>query len=172
MAGLKTLYTLTFAPDMKEWPKRTVMRGFEAALAAVGQLWFREFFPRHYTNLALREYGYQRREKDYQIRKARTTKRTAPLVGLNKGPHRAGTLRRQALRTGLVRATSKKVSVAFQVPLYAKSRGRLGTGPDMIGEMTSISERETKTFFRVFEKVLVHFLRGEPKRKRIRSGAR
>ena len=172
MAGLRTLYTLTFAPDMKEWPKRTVMRGYEAALSAVGQLWFRDFFPKHFTNLALQEYGYQRRDKDYQIRKGRTTKRTAPLVGLNKGAHRAGTLQRQALRTGLVRATSKKVSVQFQVPVYAKSRGRLGTGPNMMQELTSISERETNTFFRVFEKVLVRFLRGEPKRKRIRSGAR
>ncbi len=171
-AGLKVGYLLTFAPDMKEWPKRTVQRGFEAALAAIGQLWFREFLPRHFMNLAVRGYGYQRRDKDYQIKKAKTTKRTAPLVGLNKGAHRAGTLKRTAMRTGLVRATSKKVSVRFQVPAYAKSRGRLGTGPDMIAEMTAISEKEKGLFFEVFEKVLVHFLRHEPKRKRVRSGAK
>lgn len=166
MATLR--YELSWDPDPGEWPKRTYARAFEGGLMKIGRMWYEALLPKHFTNKAQSEYRYQAREKKYAIAKAKVTGRTAPLVGITRKGHQAGTLKTMTLKTGEIRATAKSVRVKFQVPGYALRRARKGQGPDLAAEMTAISGDDWKVMEPVMETALAEALENEPKRKRTR----
>ncbi len=170
--GLNIKYDLTFAPDFKEWPKRTIAKAMEVANDVVGKLWVKDFQEKHFTQAGGREYEYEKRSPKYLAFKgSRTGGRPQPLVGVDResSDHKGGELRRQFLATSLIRASNKRVTVRKRVPAHAKFRGRSGTGPDMIEELFTISKEEVEIIGVLYPKVLAKVLESEPKKKRIRT---
>lgn len=80
---------IDYTTDPVEQSARFV-RGLRAGVRKAIQFWKLKFVPRHFETSAVREYDYQLRTKEYQIRKARVKKHQKPLVW-------SGTLRTMVL---------------------------------------------------------------------------
>lgn len=169
VAAIRSRYTLGFTPDFAEWPKKTIGKAMESANSAIGNLWFGRMLKKHFEHSAIREYGYAKRDRGYVIDKAKREGHTKPLQGISRRGKRSGQLKRAALRSGLIRAGRKNLKVQFEVPKHATLRSAGGSGPDLVSELTAVSEAEAQEFAKLAGRVMADELENEPKRKRIRT---
>lgn len=153
-------YTLRWNPELSELPKKQIGLGVQAALHAIGMHWVKEDLPKHFTNEAMKAYGYTPRQKGYAIAKAKIERSTAPLVGISRGRHKAGLLRATVKSGTRIRATPKSLRVTFEVPSYAMRRSRHGAGPNLPVELTTVSPAEAETFFKIADAAIKEFLAG------------
>lgn len=147
--GMRIKFRITYelSPEMM---KRKFDKIREQALASLGKWWFQERLPQHFTAQGTSEYGYATRDRRYRV-KRKILERLGgaadiELMGITnrkKGKQR-GTLKREMLRSGLIRATKNKVTVRMQAPSYVNMRGKSGRSPDKVKELTTISQAEDR----------------------------
>ncbi len=116
--------------------------------------WHRRIAPEHFTTAAVGRYGYQKRAKGYQIRKARRFGHTRPLV--YRGRLRAEVLRRIRVMTYRYKRKSKiKGSMHGRVlNFYAPGRVRSRDLPDLRAEIVAVTDAEVARLARWVRKGL------------------
>lgn len=109
----------------------------QANIEAV-EYWHEHYLPGHFKSSARQFYGYDKRSRQYQIRKAKTFGHQRDLVW-------TGTLERNAKRNIRVRGTAKRVTGIMQgtqaLNFAGGRRGRPGY-PDTRKEMTTVHPSE------------------------------
>lgn len=116
---------------VREWPR--ILR---AAHAAAGEHYHREIVPRHFQPGAGFRYGYRRRSRRYEQKKARLG-RTQPLVF-------SGTLQRSLTEVANVRGYPSRFSVVMHGPSYIPKRPRTNRLPPLYEEVTRVTRAERK----------------------------
>lgn len=116
------------SPDMVAREFRPIVK---AANFNVIHSWHSGFLPRHFTAGAVATYGYRKRTKAYQIRKARVKRHQRPLEW-------SGTLRRNATRQIRVSGTSKAARGIMPGTQVANFHG-------MRDELVAVTQREIST---------------------------
>lgn len=127
------------------------------ALNIVGHHWHSKILPRHFETSAVAKYGYQKRTKKYQIRKARQKGHQRPLEF-------SGQLKEAVLRRARIISTSKRVKVHLKGPKYLWKYQ--ANQPDKARELTATTESEVKELADVLERVTLNDLKTKPRRLR------
>jgi hypothetical protein len=123
-------FTYGGVPELSQRVLQKLVR--EALVLALNE-WKATDEPKHFTNKAVGEYGYQKRSKGYQIRKARATHQTAALVY-------SGNAKRMALGSNKITTRGNQATLSINVPdywQYVKS-----SHPDMSKELTTVTAAE------------------------------
>jgi len=108
----------------------------------LGEYWFREFRPKHFTTAGGREYAYTPRSRIYSRIKAAVTHQTKPLVF-------SGTSERQ---TRMARITASGHHVRVTLPSSTLGRIIPKSKVDMAKEMTTVSGNEYRALVRLFDR--------------------
>jgi hypothetical protein len=116
-----------------ELTPRVLQKLVRQALALAIQEWHSTMEPNHFVNSAVGEYDYQKRGKKYQIRKAKKTGQTAPLVF-------TGNSRRMALGSNKITMRGNQVTLNINTPNYWEHLKR--KQPDMAKELTTLTPLE------------------------------
>ncbi len=118
--------------------------GLRTGLLAIGIMWHNKFLPRHFTTEAYNKYGYQRRSKGYELRKAKKYHHRRPL-------EYTGALRAAVMNYWSVKASTKQMVVDLKGPKWLRGylafRGRRGTAPNKEVELLSTADDEARAFF-------------------------
>lgn len=167
--ALHTTYKLTFAPDMHEWPVRTINKAIIDSNKWLGRFWFGTILRGMFTAKGAQDAGIGGRNPAYDRFKRRRSGMAIPNVGVNTKGHAGGTLRRQMLSGARLSASSKRMRAVVQAPAYVNQRGRDGRGPDKINELTTISPKWQKFIAREFTRRIGRFLANEPKKRKFKK---
>lgn len=137
-------------------PKKALRAAVKKGMDAVGHFWHKRILPDHFTVEGARRYGYKKRTKNYQKKKARTHHHQKPLVW-------SGELRKQALSVAFVRASSRKASVRMpflRALNFASRAQRQGDNyPDIRKELTATHSLDLSRLARELDKTMQHHLR-------------
>lgn len=112
------------------------------------ETWWSEILPEHFEFGATSRYGYTKRDRAYQIRKARRKGHQQPMVW--SGRLRDALLRMKppySYRGGEFRLLFRGL------PKETFWRGRDGTGPDLPSEITAVDDRDVHRLGYAFEEV-------------------
>ena len=123
-------FTYGNIPELSQRVLQKLVR--EALILALNE-WKTTNEPKHFTNNAVKEYNYKKRGKGYQIKKAKATHQTAPLVY-------SGNTKRMALGSNKITTRGNQATLSISVPDYfqhVKSQN-----PDMAKELTTVTPTE------------------------------
>lgn len=127
---------------------RQVRLAMEKAHEFAGRFWFRRFADLHFLPSAVARYGYERRRAKTQRRKEQLAKRglvvedgRSPLVW-------SGLMKREYLRTPIIKATDEYVRMTMIAPNYVHARGKR-----MYRELTAITPGEEEQINRETQRV-------------------
>lgn len=112
-----------------------------------GAFWHRAILPKHFQFSAYAEYGYQKRNVRYEIRKAKRYGHRRPLVF-------SGNLERAARRIRDVRANAKGARVVIHGPKYLYAYRKDFKQPDKARELQAVSERDARALAEVLDRSL------------------
>ncbi|HET8686697.1 MAG TPA: hypothetical protein VFM18_08535 [Methanosarcina sp.] len=118
--------------------RRLVVASLEEAL----KYWKDEIQKEHFKDSAVTRYGYQKRSKGYQIKKARKTGQTAPLVY-------SGDSKRMALASNKITKSGNIVTLSIRVPDYIVYVRK--SNPDLAKELTTVTDEELKLLYDLME---------------------
>lgn len=126
----------------KEW---TAWR--RAVFLSVAGLWHRAMRPKHFEFSAFARYGYAKRDKYYQMRKARLKRTTAPLVWSGRS--------KQLAALPNIRSTRNGGSVSMRAPTLNLKAGP--GAPDMRAELTKLLPEEKQVLAKHAQQELDRF---------------
>jgi hypothetical protein len=167
----RTKYTLAFQRS-----PRGMGKAFKASRAgifkAIGKHWHKQMLPQHFKADSDEKYGYKRRSKGYRRKKeARGERRslvwTGDLMAKTKG-------------FAKIRSSTAGVKVAMQTPNWLrrmkgpvrntrtiKGRTFQTIGPDIRGEITTISNEESAEISKAARKRLKNVMKNSKDRRKI-----
>ena len=128
--AIKANFTYGGIPELTPRVLQKLVR--EALIMALKE-WKASDEPKHFTNKAVGDYGYKKRGKGYQIKKAKATHQTAPLVY-------SGNSKRMALGSNKITTRGNQATLSISVPDYwqhVKSQN-----PDITKELTTVTVTE------------------------------
>ena len=111
------------------------------ALMKLGQYWWKEVLPVHFTEEGAKRYGYAPRTVRYIIRKrtayarGKTKVKPMPLVY-------TGNMRTEMTSYTRIASSSKAARIHMRAPAYMRQRGKQGTGPDKRKELHTMTKVE------------------------------
>lgn len=132
---------------LKNWARDKHGPAFEAAVASAGELWKREFLPRHFTFEAYRLYNYQPRARSTAARSRRINGRALPLV-------RTGQLRRMATgEAGPATGKGGRLQVVIPAPYYINFKRQIRDELTRVhpSELRAMAEEVVRAYALIFE---------------------
>lgn len=146
MAGWRLKYELRYERPVGWGSARHIGDVVQEYLKGWGRDWHRVTLKKHFEDGAFREYGYARRDPDYEAAKLRMMGHTKPLFGITKRKtgHKGGELRRRLLGYAETRSSSRQLRVKLRGTRYFDFRGERGTGPDKRLEVITLSDGEQR----------------------------
>ena len=155
---------LELDPPLKEF-RKAWGKARKAGLTAAGELWIGRFLKRHFTFAGARRYGYKERAKwaesdPGRMRRLRSGRRAdrRPLV-------HSGRLVGMATRSARVKVYGSMARIMMNAPGYVRYRGRSGTGPDLVAELTAVTDDEAQELAGAYAQGVGETLRRVRKKK-------
>jgi hypothetical protein len=142
---------------------RVIMR---AAYRAVGLYWVEKFLAGHFEPGAGEKYRYKIRSKAYRARKDRLraagqpfARGGAPVIGGSNQPNvLTGYMRREMMRSVVVRGFPTRATVYLYGPAYLTTRFHTKAQPDKPREITTVTDAERRELAKVLEAEVVKHL--------------
>lgn len=143
--------------------KKDLNQSVREALLSVGSFWYTEFLPRHFEPDAVRKYGYSKRSKGYQRRKAAVRHNQKPMSW-------TGEMERQAKSHAEIRSTATKGKVVLRGirALNFAGRSKSSLYPDFKKELTATTGDELQEFARRMDDCVTGYLNRLNKSKKVK----
>ena len=135
--------------DQKDALKEAVNFGLRVAIE---QDYHRQFLPRHFKPSAVNRYGYEKRTKKYQIRKARAHHHQNPMVW-------SGALRRELMRSLELKTLGKSSGASGKMRGRALRFSARESMPDMKAEVVATVPDEVRQMAITARRVAVRQLK-------------
>lgn len=140
--AIKASFSYDAVPELSQRElRRLVVDSLKEALT----IWRKDIQGKHFKDSAVSEYNYQKRARGYQIKKAKRTGQTAPLVFSGKS-------KRSALSSDKMTVNGNQVTLSISVPDYFAYVKK--NHPDLAKELTIVTDEEMKFLYENMEKFL------------------
>jgi hypothetical protein len=128
------------------------------ALQDTLEMWWRRLLPKHFRAGAVGRYGYDKRTRKYQIRKAQKKGHQQPLVF-------TGDLKRMVTRRAAFSGSRTRATVTLQGPWYAQMIRKNTRGPDIAGEVTTVTPAEQRVMDQLVDRNVTRALNQSTERE-------
>lgn len=121
------------------------------AFSHVGNYWYKNFFPNHFTTQAKHKYGHQTRSNKYQQKKERLARRGVVALGGTVDNVFTGRMARELLSGALIRGFPTRATVTMRGPNYMRINFRTNR-PKTKRELVTVTDQEMKILLAEFKR--------------------
>jgi len=153
-------------PDVARDAFRVICR---KAFAHIGNYWFKNFFPKHFTVQAKHKYNHRPRSRKYQEQKRKLAARGKAALGGVVDNVLTGDMMRQLLSGAVVRGFPTRARVEMRGPNYMRLNFKAGTNqPNKKRELVALTDEEAKFLIAEFKRFILREFRTYRLQKRRR----
>jgi len=130
------------------------------AFAHIGNYWYRNFFPRHFTPQARHKYKHQPRSKKYLDNERKLAQRGIAALGGAVDNVFTGKMASDLLSGAFIRAFPTRARVEMRGPNYLRIRFKAGSNqPNKKRELVALADDEFKILLAEFKRFVVREMR-------------
>lgn len=126
------------------------------AFAHVGNYWYKNFFPRHFTTQAKHKYNHKPRSKKWLDRKRKLAQRGMAAMGGVVDNVLTGNMASELLSGAMIRAFPTRARVTMRGPNYLRMKFKAGSNqPNKKRELTTLADDEFKILLAEFKRFVL-----------------
>lgn len=123
------------------------------AFSHIGQYWYKNFFPNHFTIAAKRKYGHKDRSSKYRANKEKLARRGIVAMGGVVDNVFTGDMARQLLSGSIIRGYPTRATVTMRGPNYMRMNFRSGSAqPNKKRELVALTKEEMRLLLAEFKR--------------------